>query len=97
MKCLTHFEGRPFLEPQTLAPGVSARFIPAGHILGAAQIALTIDDRRLHFTGDLGRASDALRFEPATGSGIAGLCDIDAFVELVKTDNALQLLTMVFT
>jgi metallo-beta-lactamase family protein len=69
MTCLTRFEGRPFLEPQSLAPGVSARFIPAGHILGAAQIALTIDGRRLHFTGDLGRASDALMKGPAPFEG----------------------------
>ena len=69
MTCLTRFDGRPFLEPQALAPGVSARFIPAGHILGAAQIALTIDGRRLHFTGDLGRASDALMKAPAPFEG----------------------------
>ena len=67
--CLSRFEGRPFLEPQILGPGVSARFIPAGHILGAAQIALTIDGRRLHFTGDLGRASDALMRAPAPFEG----------------------------
>ena len=67
--CLTRFESRPFLEPQTLAPGISARFIPAGHVLGAAQIALNLDGRRLHFTGDLGRPTDALMKTPAPFEG----------------------------
>jgi len=67
--CLTRFESRPFLEPQTLAPGISARFIPAGHLLGASQIALNVNGRRLHFTGDLGRATDALLNPPAPFEG----------------------------
>lgn len=69
MTCLKQFEGRPFLEEQTVAPGVSARFIPAGHILGAAQIALTIDGQRLHFTGDLGRSNEALMKAPVPFEG----------------------------
>ena len=52
-----------------MAPGISARFIPAGHVLGAAQIALNLDGRRLHFTGDLGRSSDALMKAPAPFEG----------------------------
>lgn len=67
--CLKHFDGRPFLEPQPIADGVSACFIPAGHILGAAQIALTLDGKRLHFTGDLGRAADPLMKPPAPFEG----------------------------
>lgn len=69
MACLKRFDGRPFLEPQTLAPGINARFLPAGHILGAAQIALTLDGHRLHFTGDLGRATDSLMRAPAPFEG----------------------------
>ena len=67
--CLTRFETRPFLETQQLAPGISARFIPAGHLLGAAQIALNLDGQRLHFTGDLGRSTDALMKAPAPFEG----------------------------
>jgi metallo-beta-lactamase family protein len=67
--CLSRFESRPFLETQKVAPGISARFIPAGHVLGAAQIALNLDGRRLHFTGDLGRSSDALMKAPAPFEG----------------------------
>ncbi len=36
-------------------PGVKARFLDAGHILGSAQIALEADGKRLIFSGDLGR------------------------------------------
>ncbi|AXK71046.1 MBL fold metallo-hydrolase [Lysobacter sp. TY2-98] len=46
-------------------PGGTARFIRAGHILGAAQITLTLDHRRVHFSGDLGRPVDALLPPPA--------------------------------
>ncbi|MES8308105.1 MBL fold metallo-hydrolase, partial [Cutibacterium acnes] len=48
-----------------LFPGVSARYQPAGHILGAAQITLHIHGRRVHFSGDLGRRADALMKPPA--------------------------------
>lgn len=67
--CLNHFDSHAFLEDLALAPGISARFIPAGHLLGAAQIALNIDGRRLHFTGDLGRPTDALMKAPAPFEG----------------------------
>lgn len=39
---------------------VQARFVPAGHILGAAQVRLTAGGRTVHFSGDLGRPDDAL-------------------------------------
>jgi metallo-beta-lactamase family protein len=46
-------------------PGdLHARFLPAGHLLGAAQIALDVDGTRLHFSGDLGRAQDPLMRPP---------------------------------
>jgi metallo-beta-lactamase family protein len=67
--CLTRFEARPFLESQKLAAGISARFIPAGHLLGAAQIALNLDGCRLHFTGDLGRPADVMLKPPAPFEG----------------------------
>ncbi|GAA1467992.1 MBL fold metallo-hydrolase RNA specificity domain-containing protein [Microbacterium thalassium] len=44
--------------------GVRVTFVPAGHILGAAQLQIQADGRRLHFTGDLGRADDALMRPP---------------------------------
>lgn len=43
---------------------VQARFVPAGHILGAAQLRLTAGGRTVHFSGDLGRPDDALMRPP---------------------------------
>ncbi|WES65717.1 MBL fold metallo-hydrolase [Microbacter sp. GSS18] len=44
--------------------GVRVTFVPAGHILGAAQLQIEAEGRRLHFTGDLGRADDPLMQAP---------------------------------
>lgn len=43
----------------------SARFVHAGHILGAAQVRLRHHGRTVHFSGDLGRDDDALMCAPA--------------------------------
>lgn len=67
---LASFSPQPFRAPLDLGAGIDARFIPAGHILGAAQVHITVDDGRsagttLHFTGDLGREDDPLMNPPA--------------------------------
>lgn len=45
-------------QPVTVAPGISARWIDSGHILGAASIELTVEDNGkttiLGFSGDIG-------------------------------------------
>ncbi len=61
---------RPFSTDIDLSAGhagadVIARFVPAGHILGAAQVRLTSRGRTVHFSGDLGRDDDALMNAPA--------------------------------
>lgn len=60
---LERFQPHPFDEELSIA-GMTARFVPAGHILGAAQVQLRTDGTRLHFTGDLGRPDDALMRPP---------------------------------
>ena len=45
-------------------PGGAVRFRRAGHILGAATVELTIGDRRLAFSGDLGRYDDVFMHAP---------------------------------
>jgi metallo-beta-lactamase family protein len=45
--------------------GIRAKFIHAGHILGAAQLQLTVNGKVIHFSGDLGRESDPLLNPPA--------------------------------
>jgi metallo-beta-lactamase family protein len=53
------FQAVPYGRPFAPLPGVNARFIDAGHILGSASVVLDVDDRgrrvRLAFSGDLGR------------------------------------------
>jgi metallo-beta-lactamase family protein len=45
-------------------PGVAATFHGAGHILGAASVRLEHDGTSIHFSGDLGRADDAVMHAP---------------------------------
>ncbi|MCA1855474.1 MBL fold metallo-hydrolase [Massilia oculi] len=48
-----------------VAPGLGAVFSRAGHILGAAIVALDDGHRRITFSGDLGRANDPVMVAPA--------------------------------
>lgn len=43
---------------------IDVRLVPAGHILGAMNVRVTVGGRIVHFTGDLGRASDPLMRAP---------------------------------
>lgn len=62
---LPRFRVVPLGEAVEVAPGLEARFSPAGHLLGAASIRLQDDDGSVLFSGDLGRASDPLFRAPA--------------------------------
>ncbi|MGA7758849.1 MAG: MBL fold metallo-hydrolase [Ilumatobacteraceae bacterium] len=58
-----------FDRPVDVAPGITARFTRAGHILGSASVHLTIDDvetTTLLVSGDLGRGSHPLLTGPDT-------------------------------
>ena len=46
-------------------PGVRVRFIPAGHLLGAAMVELSAEGKVLLFSGDLGRPHDLIMRAPA--------------------------------
>jgi metallo-beta-lactamase family protein len=67
--CLKRFQPHPFETSIELGKRVSARFIPAGHLLGAAQIQLTLGSKRLHFSGDLGRSVDPMMRPPRPFEG----------------------------
>jgi metallo-beta-lactamase family protein len=43
---------------------ITAIFSSAGHIIGASSIALTLEDKTLVFSGDIGRDDDVLLFPP---------------------------------
>jgi metallo-beta-lactamase family protein len=56
---------RPVRFDEEIALGpLRARFRPAGHILGAASVALRGDTGTALFSGDLGRSDDLLMFPP---------------------------------
>ena len=66
---LQRFRIVPFGDRLPLGPSLTARFIPAGHLLGAAQIRLESAQGTIHFSGDLGRADDALTRAPVAFEG----------------------------
>ena len=66
---LARFDAVPFSKPVDLGDGITAEFIPAGHLLGTAQIRLDISGITVHFSGDLGRDSDPLMRPPVPFAG----------------------------
>lgn len=68
--CLRHFLNIGYEMPFPIAPGVTLTFYDAGHILGAAQVVLDIDDeedgkhKRVLFSGDIGRGDNELLKDP---------------------------------
>ena len=61
---LRHLHEVEFDRPLDLGAGLQVEFIPAGHLLGAAQIRLTVAGRTVHFSGDIGRPSDPMMRPP---------------------------------
>lgn len=61
---LRHFQPHGFDQDIGLGEGIAARFIPAGHLLGAAQVHVGVSGTSIHFTGDLGRPNDVLMRPP---------------------------------
>ena len=61
---LNSFKIHDFDEPLDLGGGMEMTFVPAGHILGAAQVRVRIGPYSVHFTGDLGRTDDPLMKPP---------------------------------
>lgn len=58
-ECMKLFVGKNYHETFEVVPGVTCRFLEAGHILGAAMLYLEIEEKgkkiRFGFSGDLGR------------------------------------------
>ncbi|MGE5250042.1 MAG: MBL fold metallo-hydrolase [Bacteroidota bacterium] len=63
-----HFRGREYEETFEPVPGVTARLVEAGHILGSAAVVLEIEEKgrrtRLWFSGDIGRYKLPLLRDP---------------------------------
>lgn len=69
--CMRLFVDLNYERKMMIAPGVFLTFYDAGHILGAAQVCLDIEDqedgrkKRLLFSGDIGRGNNELLHDPA--------------------------------
>jgi len=61
---LAQFDPAEFRTPVPLPGAVTARFHPAGHILGAAIVELAAAGRTLVFSGDLGRPDSSTMVDP---------------------------------
>ena len=61
---LKHFKPGDFNTDITVTDGLTIRFLPAGHILGAAVVQLTDGQTKLVFSGDLGRTGDPIMVNP---------------------------------
>ncbi|HEV3255979.1 MAG TPA: MBL fold metallo-hydrolase [Gemmataceae bacterium] len=68
-RTLLRLQAVPYDSPVTVGPGLAATFVDAGHLLGSAMISLRVDgphgERRLTFTGDLGRPGLPILRDPA--------------------------------
>lgn len=62
----------PYRRAQEIAPGVTMRFLDAGHVLGSAVVVLDVeeDDTRIAFAVDLGRKGLPILREPEVPGGI---------------------------
>jgi metallo-beta-lactamase family protein len=71
-----YFEAKDYEQPFEVAPGVTAQFVDAGHILGSAAVVLDIEEAqpfqkrkfRLWFSGDIGRRGLPLIRDPVLPS-----------------------------
>lgn len=75
-RCLRQFVNVGYDRPMMIAPGVTLRFIDAGHILGSAQIILDIEDqddgkkKRFLFSGDVGRGNNDILRDPVAAKDV---------------------------
>jgi metallo-beta-lactamase family protein len=69
----SHFRQMDYEQTFEAAPGVTARFVEAGHILGSAAVVLDIEENgrklRLWFSGDIGRRKLPLLRDPVLPEG----------------------------
>ncbi|MCB1221517.1 MAG: MBL fold metallo-hydrolase [Planctomycetales bacterium] len=63
-KALGLFKSVRFGDWLDIADGISAQWLPAGHILGAAHLMLKLGDKKILFSGDIGRLKDEILVPP---------------------------------
>lgn len=75
-----------FDEEIPLGPELTARLVPAGHILGAASVRITSAGHTAHFTGDLGRPDDPLMLPPRPFEGATTLITESTYGDRAHAD-----------
>lgn len=65
-QCLDQLTEHAFDTEIDLGEGISLCFRPAGHILGAAIVEISVGGKRIVFSGDLGRPNDLIMKPPTT-------------------------------
>jgi metallo-beta-lactamase family protein len=73
-RCLSCLRPHDFGAPAEAAPGVTLSFLNAGHVLGSAMVQLDVStrggQRRILYTGDLGRRDSLLMKPPQPPGGV---------------------------
>ncbi len=64
-KTLRLFKPLAFEHQLTVAPDISVKLRPAGHILGASSVLIKAGDKTVLFSGDIGRPDDKIMLPPA--------------------------------
>ncbi len=67
-RALARMQAVDFDERITVASGMTAAFLPAGHMLGAASVRVEAQGRSVLLSGDLGRDDDPILHAPRRGS-----------------------------
>lgn len=62
---LAQFTAIPFGQVQKIAADLSFNFQYAGHIFGAASVIINVGDKKIAFSGDIGRLDDKILHPPA--------------------------------
>jgi metallo-beta-lactamase family protein len=66
VRALTHLQATPYGQAQDVAPGVTVRFSPAGHLLGSSHVLVRLaGGATILFGGDLGRYGRPVLPDPA--------------------------------
>jgi metallo-beta-lactamase family protein len=73
IEAISRFYSVPYRHGAPIAPGITLRFLDAGHVLGSAITVLDVEEhgkkRRIVFTGDLGRYDRPILKDPEIAEG----------------------------
>lgn len=87
---LRRFTPRDYHAPFEPMPGITATYHDAGHILGSAWIELTIEGRKIVFSGDLGRKDAPILRDPEALVGCDYLICEATYGDRLHGEHAIQ-------